>query len=134
MAGPIFGIFVKSLKIFQKFFTLIQYLLSLALKDVTKKYLFFRLPEAAPLVVDLLVELMGILASYNITVKELKMLFSAMKAVENKWVSILKYFSGLCFFQKRVNNDFKKNFFWKFQLFYIGIVFYPIFYISFSFG
>ena len=39
------------------------------------------------------------------------MLFSAMKAVENKWVSILKYFSGLCFFQKRVNNDFKKNFF-----------------------
>ena len=30
MAGPIFGIFVKSLKIFQKFFTRIQYLLSLA--------------------------------------------------------------------------------------------------------
>ena len=89
MAGPIFGIFVKSLKIFQKFFTPIQYLLSLALKDVTKKYLFFRLPEAAPLVVDLLVELMGILASYNITVKELKMLFSAMKAVDNKWVSTL---------------------------------------------
>ena len=54
-----------------------------------KKYLFFRLPEAAPLVVDLLVELMGILASYNITVKELKMLFSAMKAVDNKWVSTL---------------------------------------------
>ena len=58
-------------------------------KNVTKKYLFFRLPEAAPLVVDLLVELMGILASYNITVKELKMLFSAMKAVDNKWVSTL---------------------------------------------
>ena len=52
-----------------------------------KDQLFFRLPEAAPLVVDLLVELMGILASYNITVKELKMLFSAMKAVDNKWVS-----------------------------------------------
>ena len=48
-----------------------------------------RLPDAAPLVVDLLVELMGILASYNITVKELKMLFSAMKAVDNKWVCIL---------------------------------------------
>ena len=51
------------------------------------EHLLRRLPEAAPLVVDLLVELMGILASYNITVKELKMLFSAMKAVENKWVS-----------------------------------------------
>ena len=51
------------------------------------EHLLRRLPEAAPLVVDLLVELMGILASYNITVKELKMLFSAMKAVDNKWVS-----------------------------------------------
>jgi len=38
--------------------------------------------------VDLLVELMGILASYSITVKELKMLFSAMKAVNGKWVSL----------------------------------------------
>jgi hypothetical protein len=37
-------------------------------------------------VVDLLVELMGTLASYSITVKELKMLFSAMKAVNGKWV------------------------------------------------
>ena len=53
------------------------------------EHLLRRLPEAAPLVVDLLVELMGILASYNITVKELKMLFSAMKAVDNKWVSAL---------------------------------------------
>ena len=52
------------------------------------EHLLKRLPEAAPLVVDLLVELMGILASYNITVKELKMLFSAMKAVDNKWVSV----------------------------------------------
>ncbi len=50
------------------------------------EHLLKRLPSAPPLVVDLLVELMGILASYNITVKELKMLFSAMKAVDNKWV------------------------------------------------
>ena len=69
------------------------------------EHLLKRLPEAAPLVVDLLVELMGILASYNITVKELKMLFSAMKAVDNKWVSTLLYFSGLCFFKNRVYND-----------------------------
>ena len=48
-----------------------------------------RLSEAPPLVVDLLVDLMGILASYSITVKELKMLFSAMKAVDGKWVSNL---------------------------------------------
>lgn len=51
------------------------------------EHLLKRLPDAAPLVVDLLVELMGILASYNITVKELKMLFSAMKAINGKWVS-----------------------------------------------
>ena len=52
------------------------------------EHLLKRLPEAPPLVVDLLVELMGILASYNITVKELKMLFSAMKAVSGKWVRV----------------------------------------------
>ena len=53
------------------------------------EHLLSRLPHAAPLVVDLLVELMATLASYSITVKELKMLFSAMKAVEGKWVSRL---------------------------------------------
>jgi len=31
---------------------------------------------------------MGIIASYSITVKELKMLFSAMKAVQGKWVRL----------------------------------------------
>lgn len=51
------------------------------------EHLLRRLPTVAPLVVDLLVELMGIIASYSITVKELKMLFSAMKAVDGKWVS-----------------------------------------------
>ena len=50
------------------------------------EHLLRRLPNVAPLVVDLLVELMGILASYSITVKELKMLFSAMKAVDDRWV------------------------------------------------
>ena len=53
------------------------------------EHLLSRLPHAAPLVVDLLVELMATLASYSITVKELKMLFSAMKAVEGKWVGTL---------------------------------------------
>ena len=52
------------------------------------EHLLRRLSEAPPLVVDLLVELMGFLASYNITVKELKLLFSAMKAVGGKWVSV----------------------------------------------
>lgn len=50
------------------------------------EHLLSRLPHAPPLVVDLLVELMATLASYSITVKELKMLFSAMKAVNGKWV------------------------------------------------
>ena len=61
---------------------------SVVFKDIFDHiFIHFRLPEAAPLVVDLLVELMGILASYNITVKELKLLFSAMKAIGGKWPS-----------------------------------------------
>lgn len=36
---------------------------------------------------DLLIDMLGVLASYSITVKELKMLFGAMKAVNGKWVS-----------------------------------------------
>lgn len=36
---------------------------------------------------DLLIEMLGVLASYSITVKELKLLFGAMKAVNGKWVS-----------------------------------------------
>ena len=37
------------------------------------------------IVADLLVELLGVLASYSITVRQLKLLFAAMKAVEGKW-------------------------------------------------
>ena len=59
------------------------------------EHLLRRLPTVGPLVVDLLVELMGILASYSITVKELKTLFSAMKAVDGKWVSVMFRHRGL---------------------------------------
>lgn len=38
-------------------------------------------------IADLLIEMLGVLASYSITVKELKLLFGAMKAVNGKWVS-----------------------------------------------
>ena len=34
---------------------------------------------------DLLVELLGVLASHSITVRQLKLLFAAMKAVTGKW-------------------------------------------------
>ncbi len=36
--------------------------------------------------VDLLIDMLGVLASYSITVKELKLLFTLLKGVENKWV------------------------------------------------
>jgi hypothetical protein len=36
--------------------------------------------------------MLGVLASYSITVKELKLLFGAMKAVNGKWVSIIYAF------------------------------------------
>ena len=66
------------------------------------EHLLKRLPEAAPLVVDLLVELMGILASYSITVKELKLLFSAMKAIGGKWVRNLTFLLKDRFFLKKI--------------------------------
>lgn len=34
-----------------------------------------------------MVDLLGVLASYSITVKELRMLFGLLKAASNKWVS-----------------------------------------------
>ncbi|XP_048481207.1 neurobeachin isoform X5 [Plutella xylostella] len=44
-----------------------------------------RLPKAETVVADLLIEMLGVLASYSVTVKELKQLFSAMKSVNGKW-------------------------------------------------
>lgn len=44
-----------------------------------------RLRNADIVVADLLIEMLGVLASYSITVKELKLLFGAMKAVTGKW-------------------------------------------------
>lgn len=38
--------------------------------------------------------MLGVLASYSITVKELKLLFGAMKAVNGKWVRILYFYSS----------------------------------------
>lgn len=55
-----------------------------------------RLPKAQPIVVDLMVELMGILASYSITVKELKLVFSAMNAVNGKWVRNFSFVQQCC--------------------------------------
>lgn len=40
---------------------------------------------------DLLIEMLGVLASYSITVKELKLLFGAMKAVNGKWVRTIYF-------------------------------------------
>ncbi|XP_063239810.1 neurobeachin isoform X3 [Bacillus rossius redtenbacheri] len=44
-----------------------------------------RLCQAETIVADLLIEMLGVLASYSITVKELKLLFGAMKACGGKW-------------------------------------------------
>uniref|UniRef100_A0AAG5DUL1 Neurobeachin n=1 Tax=Anopheles atroparvus TaxID=41427 RepID=A0AAG5DUL1_ANOAO len=49
------------------------------------EHVLARLQEAEPIVADLLIEMLGVLASYSITVKELKLLFGAMKAVNGKW-------------------------------------------------
>ena len=41
--------------------------------------------QSLQIVADLLVELLGVLASYSISVRQLKILFAAMKAVCGKW-------------------------------------------------
>jgi len=37
---------------------------------------------------DLLVDMLGVLASFSITVKELKLLLGSMKAINGKWVNM----------------------------------------------
>lgn len=37
---------------------------------------------------DLLIDMLGVLASFSITVKELKLLLGSMKAINGKWVTI----------------------------------------------
>lgn len=41
---------------------------------------------------DLIVEMLGVLASYSITVRELRSLFAFLKAKEGQWVSIVTLF------------------------------------------
>jgi hypothetical protein len=65
--------------------------------------LLSRMPSAAPVVVDLLVDIMAIMAGYSVTVKELKMLFAAMRAPDGKWVSWLRW---LCLLPPRVPRAF----------------------------
>ncbi|KAK0074666.1 hypothetical protein PV325_007972, partial [Microctonus aethiopoides] len=49
------------------------------------EHVLHRLARAETVVADLLIDMLGVLASYSITVKELKLLFGAMKAVKDKW-------------------------------------------------
>ncbi|CAH1393721.1 unnamed protein product [Nezara viridula] len=51
------------------------------------EHVLHRLPLADAVVADLLIDMLGVLASYSITVKELKLLFGSMKATNGKWVS-----------------------------------------------
>ena len=48
---------------------------------------FEHLIPFCPFFIDKLVELLGILSSYSITVKELKTLFATLKGINGKWVS-----------------------------------------------
>ena len=53
--------------------------------QVTFKYNLICSDNPLQIVADLLVELLGVLASHSITVRQLKLLFAAMKAVGGKW-------------------------------------------------
>ncbi|XP_054709401.1 neurobeachin-like [Uloborus diversus] len=49
------------------------------------KHVLSRLPLVEEVVADLLIEILGVLASYSITVRELKLLSGCMKAENGKW-------------------------------------------------
>ncbi|XP_032580525.1 neurobeachin isoform X10 [Drosophila sechellia] len=49
------------------------------------EHVLVRLQRSETVVADLLIEMLGVLASYSITVKELKLLFGTMKATNGKW-------------------------------------------------
>lgn len=49
------------------------------------KHILSRLSQVEEVVADLLIEILGVLASYSITVRELKMLSGCMKAENGKW-------------------------------------------------
>ncbi|XP_054265424.1 neurobeachin isoform X12 [Macrosteles quadrilineatus] len=49
------------------------------------EHVLHRLTKAETIVADLLIDMLGVLASYSITVKELKLLFGTMKAINGKW-------------------------------------------------
>lgn len=55
--------------------------------DMPHTYVAHQLTNSSLFSTDLLIEMLGVLASYSITVKELKLLFGAMKAINGKWVS-----------------------------------------------
>ena len=44
-----------------------------------------KLPQADDMVADLLIDMLGVVASYSITVKELRLLFTLLKGGERKW-------------------------------------------------
>ena len=46
-------------------------------------------------ITDLLVDMLGTLAAYSITVPELKILFAFLKAKDGKWVGGYYYVSGM---------------------------------------
>lgn len=84
--------------------------------------------NASTLFTDLLIEMLGVLASYSITVKELKLLFGAMKAVNGKWVRVFfisrqfhLYF--ICWFDKTIIfNEILNYVLIKYKLITISIV------------
>ncbi|XP_041461017.1 neurobeachin-like isoform X4 [Lytechinus variegatus] len=44
-----------------------------------------RLPNSDEMIADLLIEIIGVLSSYSISVKELKLIFRSLKGTDNKW-------------------------------------------------
>ncbi|XP_030836511.1 neurobeachin isoform X4 [Strongylocentrotus purpuratus] len=44
-----------------------------------------RLPSSDEMIADLLIEIIGVLSSYSISVKELKLIFRSLKGADNKW-------------------------------------------------
>ena len=62
------------------------YLLRMLSSNNVAKFGFNVLHDFAVLLAELLVDMLGVVAKYSVTVKELTLLFSKLKLIEDKWV------------------------------------------------
>ncbi len=81
---------VRHQNVIRKAFASTQSFLQKCVNKILLEVPLFFLPDECYFsdLADLLIDMLSVLASYSITVKELKLLFTLLKGVDNKWVKL----------------------------------------------